>query len=125
MGGAADAARAGTASGRPARFQAAAGERNDLAVDAGPGGAVRFSDAGAPLSPRLWCAPFALGQAICDPDGDPRDTDGGGVGIDLGDGDDRAIIRWIPGTDTRPGAIGVAGGAGNDRMENAANGVIR
>lgn len=125
VGGAADAARAGTASGRPARFQAAAGERNDLAVDAGPGGAVRFSDAGAPLSPRLWCAPFALGQAICDPDGDPRDTDGGGVGIDLGDGDDRAIIRWIPGTDTRPGVIGVAGGAGNDRMENAANGVIR
>jgi len=125
VGGAADAARAGTASGRPAQFTAAAGERNDLTVDAGSGGAVQFSDAGAPVSPRLWCAPFPLGQALCDPDGDPRDTDGGGVSVDLGDNDDRAIIRRVPGTDTRPGAIRVAGGAGNDRMENSANGVIR
>ncbi|MEA2149911.1 MAG: hypothetical protein QOD69_1741 [Solirubrobacteraceae bacterium] len=124
-GAAADAARAGTASGRPAQFAAAGGERNDLTVDAGSGGAVRFGDAGAPVSSALpWCAPFPPGQALCDPDGDPRDTDGGGVSVELGDGDDRALIRWIPGTDTRPGAIRVAAGAGDDRVENLANGVI-
>jgi hypothetical protein len=125
VGGAADAAHAGTASGRPAQFTAAAGERNDLTVDAGSGGAVQFSDAGAPVSPGLWCAPVPLGQALCDPDGDPRVTDGGGVSVDLGDSDDRAMIRWVPGTDTRPGAIRVAGGAGSDHIENSANGVIR
>lgn len=125
VGGAADAAHAGTASARPARFTAAAGERNDLTVDAGSGGAVQFSDAGAPVSPGLWCAPFPLGQALCDPDGDPRDTDGGGVTVDLGDSDDQAMIRWVPGTDTRPGEIRVAGGAGNDHMESSANGIIR
>jgi hemolysin type calcium-binding protein len=125
LGGAADAAHAGTVSGRPAQFTAAAGERNDLTVDAGSGGQVQFSDAAAPVSPGLWCVPFPLGQALCDPDGDPRVTDGGGVSVDLGDGDDRASIRWIPGTDTRPGAIRVAGGSGNDHIENSANGVIR
>jgi Ca2+-binding RTX toxin-like protein len=124
-GAGADAARAGTASGRPARFTAAAGEHNDLTVDAGSGGGVQFSDAGAPIGPGLWCAPLPPGQALCDPDADPRNTDGGGVSVDLGDSDDRAIIRWIPGTDTRPGAIRVAGGAGNDRIANSANGVIR
>jgi hypothetical protein len=123
-GGAADAAHAGTASGRPAKFAAAAGERNDLTVDAGAGATVQFRDAGVPISPWLWCAPFPLGQAQCDPDGDPRVTDGGGVRVDLGDSDDRAIIRWIPGTDTRPGTIRVAGGAGNDQIENLANGLI-
>jgi hypothetical protein len=126
LGGAADAAHAGTASGRPAKFTAAAGERNDLTVDAGAGGAVQFSDAAAPVGATLlWCTPFPLGQARCDPDGDPRDTDGGGVSADLGDGDDRATIRWVPGTDTRPGAIRVVGGAGNDHMENSANGFVR
>jgi Ca2+-binding RTX toxin-like protein len=125
VGGAADPAHAGTASGRPAQFTAAAGERNDLTVDAGSGGAVQFRDAGAPITPWLWCAPFPLGQASCDPEGGPREADGGRVSVDLGDGDDRAIIRWIPGTDTRPGAIGVAGGAGSDHIENSANGLIR
>jgi hypothetical protein len=124
-GGAANAAYAGTASGRPAQFTAAAGQRNDLTVDAGSGGAVQFSDAGAPISAGPWCLPIPLGQALCDPDGDPRATDGGGVSVDLGDGDDRAMIRWVPGTDTRPGAIRVAGGAGDDRIENSANGIIR
>jgi Ca2+-binding RTX toxin-like protein len=124
-GGAADAAHAGTASGRPAQFTAAAGERNGLTVDAGSGGAVQFSDAGAPVGFGLWCVPFPLGQAACDPDGDPRVTDGGGVSVDLGDGDDRAMIRWVPGTDARPGAIRVAGGAGNDHIENLANGFIQ
>ena len=124
--GVADSAVAGTASGRPAQFTAAPGERNDLAVDAGSGGAVQFADAGAPIAATLpWCTPFPLGQALCDPDGDPRDTDGGGVGVDLSDGDDRLLIRWIPGTGPRPGAISVAAGAGNDRIENQANGVIR
>jgi Ca2+-binding RTX toxin-like protein len=125
VGGAADAAQAGTAFGRPAQFTAAAGERNDLTVDAGSGGAVQFSDAGAPVSPTLWCAPFPPGQALCDPDADPRVTDGGGVSVDLGDNDDRAMVRWVPGTDTRPGAIRIAGGAGNDRIESSANGLIR
>jgi hypothetical protein len=124
-GGVADAAHAGTASGRPARFTAAAGERNDLTVDAGSGGAVRFSDAGAAVGAGLWCVPFPLGQAQCDPDGDPRETDGGGVSVDLADGDDRATIRRVPGNDTRPGAISVAGGAGDDHLENSANAVIR
>jgi hemolysin type calcium-binding protein len=124
-GGAADAAQAGAAFGRPAQFTAAAGEHNDLTVAAGPGGAVQFGDAGAPVGPGLWCVPFPLGQALCDPDGDPRVTDGGGVSVDLDDGDDRATIRWVPGTDTRPGAIRVAGGAGNDRIETSANGFIR
>jgi hypothetical protein len=125
LGGGAVVAHAGTASGRPAQFTANAGERNDLTVDRGSGEAVQFSDAGAPISPKLWCAPFPLGQAMCDPDGDPRLPDGGAVTVDLGDNDDRAIIRWIPGTDTRPGMIRVAGGAGNDHMENTANGLIR
>jgi Ca2+-binding RTX toxin-like protein len=124
-GGVADAAHAGTASGRPARFTASAGERNDLTVDAGSGRAVKFSDAEAPVGAGLWCVPFPLGQAQCDPGGAPPVTDGGGVSVDLGDGDDRATIRWVPGTDTRPGAISVTGGAGDDQMENLANGVIR
>jgi hypothetical protein len=124
-GGVADAAQAGTASGRPARFTAGAGERNDLTVDAGSGGAVQFGDAGSAVGAGLWCVAFPLGQARCDPDGDPRVTDGGGVSVDLGDGDDRAMIRWVPGTDTRPGAISVTGGAGDDHLENAANAVIR
>jgi hypothetical protein len=47
------------------------------------------------------------------------------VSVDLGDGDDRAMIRWIPGTDTRPGAIRVVGGSGSDHIENSANGLIR
>jgi Ca2+-binding RTX toxin-like protein len=47
------------------------------------------------------------------------------VSVDLGDGDDRAMIRWVPGTDARPGAIRVAGGAGNDHIENLANGFIQ
>jgi len=126
VGGAADAAHAGTASGRPAQFTAAAGERNDLTVDAGSTGMVQFSDAGAPVTPKLLsCVPFPPGQALCDPDGDPRVTDGGGVSVDLGDSDDRALIRSVPGTDTRPGAIRVAAGAGNDRIENSANGFVR
>lgn len=126
VSGAADAAHAGTASGRPAQFRAAAGEHNALTVDAGPDGAVRFSDAGAPVAAALpWCSPFPLGQALCDPDGDPRVTDGGGVSVELADRDDAAIIRWIPGTDTRPGAIRVLAGAGNDRVENVAFGLIR
>jgi hypothetical protein len=126
VGGAADAAYGARASGRPAQFNAAAGERNDLAVEAGAGGAVAFSDAGAPISAAPpWCAPFPPGQALCDPDGDRRDTDRGGVSVDLGDGDDHAVIRWVPGTDTRPGAIRVAAGTGDDRVENVANGVIR
>jgi Ca2+-binding RTX toxin-like protein len=125
VGGGAEAARGATASGRPAQFTAAAGERNDLTVDAGSGGQVLFSDAGAPVSAGLWCVPFPLGQALCDPDGDPRETDGGGVNVDLGDGDDRAVVRWVPGTDTRPGTIRVAGGAGDDHIENSANDLIR
>ena len=44
-GAAADAARAGTASGRPAQFTAGPGESNDVTVDAGSGGAVQFTDA--------------------------------------------------------------------------------
>jgi hypothetical protein len=125
-GGAADVAGAGTASGRPAQFTAGAGERNDLTVDAGSGGTVRFGDAGAPVSPKLLsCTPFPPGQVTCDPDGDPRVTDGGGVSVDLGDSDDRAIIRWVPGTDARPGAIRVTAGAGNDRIESTANGFLR
>jgi hypothetical protein len=119
------AAAAGTASGRPAGFTAGAGERNDLTVDGGPGGSVRFADTGAPVLPGLWCAPFPPGEALCDPDGDPRDTDGGGVGVALGDGDDRAVVRRIPGTDTRPGTIRVTGGPGDDRLESSASGVIR
>jgi Ca2+-binding RTX toxin-like protein len=119
-----DTARAGSASGRPAQFTAGAGERNDVSVDAGFGGAVQFTDAGAPVSPGLWCAPFPLGRALCDPDGDPRDSDGGGVRIDLGDRDDRALVRWVPGTDTHPGVLRVTGGPGNDHIENASNSVI-
>jgi hypothetical protein len=126
--GGADGAQAGTASGRPARFVAAAGERNDLTVGAASafGGTVRFADAGALVFPTLpWCGPFPPGQALCDPDGDPRPTDGGGVSVDLGDGDDRAVLGRLPGTDTRPGAIRVSAGAGDDRVDNRADGLIR
>jgi hypothetical protein len=62
---------------------------------------------------------------MCDPGGDARATDGGGVSVDLGDGDDRAMIRWVPGTDTRPGTIRVAGGAGDDHLESSANALVR
>lgn len=103
VGGAAGAAHAGTASGRPAQFTAVSGEHNDLTVDVVPGGAVQFSDAGPLITPGLWCLPLPPGAAQCDPDGDPRDTDGGGVSVDLGDGDDRAIIRGLPRTGARPG----------------------
>jgi hypothetical protein len=123
-GAGAAAAHAGTASGRPARFTAAAGERNDLTVASGSGGMVQFTDARAPVSAGPWCAPFPLGAANCDPDGDPRDTDGGGVSVDLADNDDRATIRSIPGTGTHPGVLRILGGAGNDQIENFAIGVL-
>jgi hypothetical protein len=42
------------------------------------------------------------------------------VRADLGDGDDRAIVRWIPGESARPGMIDVGGGDGDDRIESAA-----
>jgi hypothetical protein len=115
---------AGVASGRPAQFTAVAGERNDLTIDVGPDGAVQFMDAGAPIVPGLWCIPLPPGQAQCDPDGDPRDTDGGGVSVDLGDRDDRAIIGGLPGTGARPGTIHVTGGDGNDHIESSANGFM-
>lgn len=125
IGATADAARAGTASGRPAQFTAAAGERNDLTVAAGSSGSAQFSDRGAPIEALLpWCVPIPLGEARCDPDGDPRDTDGGGVGVDLGDMDDRAMIRGIPGTGVHPGVVRVAGGSGSDRIESTAFGAI-
>ncbi len=111
------APRAGTAPGRPAQVTAAPGERNALTVDAGAGGGVQFSDASAPIGLGLWCVPFPPGQALCDPDGDGRVTDGGGVRVALGDGDDRATVRWIPGTGVRPGVITVTGGAGDDSLE--------
>ena len=117
---------AGTASGRPAKFLASAGEQNDLTVIAGTGGQVQFIDSVSPVGASLpWCLPFPLGQALCDPDGDPRDTDGGGVVVDLGDRDDRGVIRFIPGTATRPGRISVAAGAGDDIVENTAFGSVR
>ncbi len=125
-GGASESAHAGTASGQPARFTASAGEQNALTVDQGAGGAVRFVDAGAPVVAGSWCSPVPLGEASCDPDGDPRDGDGGGVHADLGDESDRAIVRWIPGTGARPGTIDVRAGAGDDRIENVATaGAIR
>jgi hypothetical protein len=125
-GGAVGAAHAGTASGRPAQFTAASGERNDLAIDPGPGGTVQISDAGAPVNARLLgCVPIPPGQARCDPDGAAYPTDASSMSVDLGDGDDRAIIRWMPGTSVRPGEVDVAGGAGDDRIENAATGFIR
>lgn len=125
-GAACESAHAGTASGQPARFTANAGEQNAVTVDQGAGGAVRFSDAGAPVVAGSWCVPLPLGEATCDPDGDPRDTDGGGVRADLGDSNDRAIVRWIPGTGAHPGRIDVSGGAGDDRIENVASaGAIR
>jgi hypothetical protein len=125
VGGAAGAAHAGTASGRPAQFTAVSGEHNDLTVDVVPGGAVQFSDAGPLITPGLWCLPLPPGAAQCDPDGDPRDTDGGGVIVDVGDRDDQAIVRGLPGTGPRPGMIRVAGGAGNDHIESSGNGFVR
>jgi Ca2+-binding RTX toxin-like protein len=126
VAGAVDAAYAGTASGRPAKFVANAGEQNDLTVLAGGGGQVQFTDSVSPIGALLpWCIPFPLGQALCDPDGDPRDTDGGGVVVELGDRDDRGVIRFIPGTATRPGRISVGGGAGDDIVENVASGSVR
>jgi Ca2+-binding RTX toxin-like protein len=126
VAGAVDAAFAGTATGRPAQFTASAGEQNDVTVDAGNGGSVQFTDSVSPIGASLpWCVPFPLGQALCDPDGDPRDTDGGGVTVALGDRDDRAVVRFIPGTQTHPGQISVTGGDGNDILENLAFGSVR
>lgn len=124
--GTVDAAYGGTATGRPAQFTASAGEQNDVTVDAGNGGAVQFTDSVSPIGASLpWCLPIPLGQALCDPDGDPRDTDGGGVTVALADGDDRAVVRFIPGNATHPGRIVVTGGAGNDIVENLAFGSVR
>lgn len=126
VAGAVDAAYAGTASGRPAKFIAGIDEPNDLTVAAGSGGKVQFIDAAETIGVSLpWCIPFPLGQALCDPDGDPRDTDGGGMLVDLGDSDDRGVIRFIPGTGARPGRLRVAGGTGNDLVQNLAFGSIR
>jgi Ca2+-binding RTX toxin-like protein len=126
VAGAVDAAYAGTASGRPAKFVAGADEVNDLTIDAGSGGQVQFTDSAEPVGVSLpWCIPFPLGNALCDPDGDPRDTDGGGLTVDLGDRDDHGVIRFIPGTATHPGRITVAGGTGDDILENLAFGSIR
>jgi hypothetical protein len=126
-GGAADVALAGIASGRPAQFTASAGERNTLAVDRTSSGEVQFTDAGTPIVAGLFCLPVPLGQALCDPDGDLRDTDGGGVSVALGDSDDRAIIHAIPpsGGKGAPGGVVVLGGAGDDNLENAASAHIR
>ena len=118
-------AHAGSATGRPAKFTASPRERNNLSVDAGSGGSAQFVDAGAPIGLGLFCLPLPLGQAQCDPDGDPRDTDGGGVVVDLGDLDDRASIRGLPGTGVHPGSIRVAGGAGNDELTSSAAGFVR
>jgi hypothetical protein len=123
--GAADGAHAGTATGRPATFTAAPREQNHLTVDQGIGGRVQFADAGRVVIPGLWCIPIPLGEVGCDPDADPRDTDGGEVTVDLGDGDDLATVRWIPGTDARPGSIRATGGAGTDLIENSFDGAIR
>lgn len=126
-GGAAEVAQAGIATGRPATFMASAGERNALTVDRTSNGEVQFTDAGTPMVAGLFCLPIPLGQALCDPDGDARDTDGGGVRVDLGDRDDRAIVRGVPrsGGKGAPGSITVVGGAGKDYLESAASAFIR
>jgi len=127
-GAAAGVAHAGTASGRPAQFTAADGERNALTVDRTAGGDVRFTDAATPMLAGLWCVPIPLGQATCDPAGDPRDPDGGGVLVGLGDHDDRVPIRAVPrggGTGGSPGRIRVTGGSGKDHLENTSAAFIR
>jgi len=127
-GAAAEAAGAGIATGRPAKFMAAADERNALTVDRTSSGEVQFRDAVAPIVAGLFCLPIPLGQALCDPDGDPRDLDGGGVSVDLGDRDDRAIVLAIPRSDGKgatPGSIAVLGGPGKDYLENTASAFIR
>jgi hypothetical protein len=124
-GGAAEMARAGTATGRPAQFTAANGERNALTVDRTDTGEVLFTDLGTPIFSGLFCVPLPIGEATCDPDGDVRDTDGGGVGADLGDGDDRAVVRGVPGAGGHPGQVKVVGGDGKDYLENVAAGFIR
>ena len=127
-GGAAEAAQAGTASGRPAAFKASADERNALTVDRTNSGEVQFIDAATPMVAGLFCLPIPLGQALCDPDGDVRDLDGGGVSVDVGDRDDRVIVRGVPRSDGKggpPGSVTVAGGAGKDYLENAASAFIR
>ena len=94
--------------GRPAQFtRRPRGERNALTVDRTASGEVQFTDAVTPIVAGLLCLPIPLGQALCDPDGDPRDLDGGGVRVDLGDRDDRAIVRGIPRSDGK-GALPAA-----------------
>ena len=53
--------------------------------------------------------------------------DGGGVSVDLGDRDDRVVVRGVPrsGGKGAPGSIVVAGGAGKDYLENASTSVVR
>jgi Ca2+-binding RTX toxin-like protein len=127
--GAAEGASAGSATGRPATFVAAAGERNDLTVGSvagttlGAGGLVgiervTFSDAGAPINAGLWCLPLPLGEAQCDPDGVQN---GGAYGyqgpeIQLGDLDDRARLGTLP-RSGRPTSAFVDGGPGDDVID--------
>jgi Ca2+-binding RTX toxin-like protein len=126
-GVAAEGAAAGTATGRPATFNAIGGEVNALTIDRTTSGEVQFNDVATPIVAGLFCLPLPLGQALCDPDGDPRDMDGGGVRVDLGDRDDRATVLGVPrsGDKGAPGSIAVTGGAGNDHLENASSSVVR
>ncbi|MEY2517423.1 MAG: hypothetical protein QOJ89_4781 [bacterium] len=128
--GAAQGASAATASGRPATFVAAPGERNDLTVGSAPGTTigdaglvsierVTFADAAGPISAGLWCLPLPLGDAQCDPEG----VQNGGVygyrgpEIHLGDGDDRAHLGTLPRSGRTTNAF-VDGGTGDDLLEN-------
>ena len=127
---AAQGAWAGTATGRPATFVAATGERNDLTVGSVPGTTlgsgglvaierVTFADAGNPISAGLWCLPLPLGEAQCEPDGAQN---GGAYGyqgpeIHLGDGDDKAHLGTLP-RSGRPTSAFVDGGPGDDLIEN-------
>jgi len=126
---AAQSAWAATATGRPATFVAAPGERNDLTVGSVPGTTlvgtglvaierVTFSDAAGPISAGLWCVPLPLGEAQCEPDGVQN---GGAYGyqgpeIQLGDLDDRARLGTLP-RSGRPTTAFVDGGPGDDVID--------
>lgn len=106
---------AGTASysanGTSFGFEADPGERNSVTVR-GDAGAIFVKDDGAPITPGPGCVPSGPREVRCMPVVSHCGLAECYASVDLGDGNDRAIVE-----DRVLGSTTVRGGAGNDRLE--------
>jgi hypothetical protein len=112
-----------------AAFQADPGEANDVGVTRTSDFLVRFSDAGATITPGAGCTAVAANEVVCD---------GEGVMIEAGDLDDRLSLAalplccggdfWLFGDDGDDVLIGstnadrLFGGSGNDTLRGGRSG---